>query len=59
MNLHAKIHVIYAGHKKSIRDAHMKILQLERIHANRTAKENEQVFKKIINIIEEAADDNK
>lgn len=38
----------------NIRDAYLKILQLEKVHKTRTARENEEIIRRLDKIIEEA-----
>ena len=57
MRLEARITVLLSKYPKNVRDAYMKIIQLERVHKTRTARENEEVQKRIEKIIQEATDE--
>lgn len=54
MRIETKITTTLLKYPKSIRDAYMKILQLEKVHKTRTAKENEEVLNRINAVIQEA-----
>lgn len=54
MRIETKITTTLMKYPKNIRDAYMKILQLEKVHKTRTAKENDEVLKRINVIIQEA-----
>ncbi|BFK80935.1 hypothetical protein I3900191A7_10800 [Clostridium baratii] len=41
-------------YEKNIRDAYLKILQLEKVHKARTYRENDEILKRFEEIIEEA-----
>lgn len=41
-------------YEKNIRDAYLKILQLEKVHKARTSRENDEILKRFEEIIEEA-----
>lgn len=55
--IRAKIHVTMSKYDIKIRDAYMKILELEKIHKTRNSKENEIIIKRINAILREAEDE--
>ena len=57
MRINTRVTITLVKYPKNIRDAYMKIIQLEKIHKNRTMKENEEVLKRIDLIIQEAVDE--
>lgn len=57
--LNEEILEIYKNYDKSIRDAHLKILALEKHYKNRTSKDNEVILNKILEYVGESSDDNK
>ena len=57
MRLETRITVLLGKYPKNVRDAYMKIIQLERVHKTRTARENEEVQKRIEKIIQEATNE--
>ncbi|PRR70316.1 hypothetical protein [Clostridium thermopalmarium] len=57
MRIETKITLTLMKYPTHIRDAYTKILTLESIHKTRTAKENEEILKRIISIIQEASDE--
>lgn len=57
MRINTKVTITLMKYPQNIRDAYMKILQLEKIHKNRTIKENEEVLKRIGSIIQEVVDE--
>lgn len=59
MDLRTEITVIYKQYSESIKDAHMKVLALEKNHKTRTSSDKEEIIKKIMKILEEATIDNK
>lgn len=58
MSLKTKVSDTYNKYDKFIREAHMKIIQLEKVNKNRTSKENDAILKEIDKIIEEVLHDN-
>ncbi|MDY6228883.1 MAG: hypothetical protein SPH93_14700 [Clostridium sp.] len=58
MNVRDKMLETYNKYDKEIREAHMKIVQIEKIYKNKTRKENENIIESILEIIEEVTNDN-
>lgn len=58
MDIRNRVLDTYMKYDKNIREAHMKIVQIEKVHKNRTHKENEGIIDNILEIIEEVANDN-
>lgn len=59
MRLETEITLIYKNYDKSIRDAHSKLLSLEKTYKNRTSKDKEIIMQRIMKILEDATNDNK
>lgn len=62
MSLNTKMHTgvtrIYMKHNKSMREAHSKLLNLEKVYKVRLAKDNTIVIDKILKIVEDVVNDN-
>ena len=59
MRLETEITMIYKKYSKEIRDAHSKILNLEKIYKSRASGDQVKIKESILKILEEAANDNK
>lgn len=58
MDLNKRISDLYEKYDDKITNAHVKIIELERVYRNRTRSENDKVIKDIEKIIEEVTNDN-
>lgn len=58
MDVREQVIDTYMKYTQKVRDAHTKIIQLEKSYKSRTRKEDENIIDNIVRIIEEVADDN-
>ena len=59
MRLETEITLIYKKYSKEIREAHSKVLSLEKTYRNRTNKDKEIIKQRIIKIVGDTCNDNK
>lgn len=59
MRLETEITMIYKKYSKNIREAHSKILSVEKTYKNRTSSDKEEIMKRVLKILEETVNDNK
>lgn len=58
MDIKEKLRETYSKYDENIRNAHMKIVQIEKMYKNKTRKENDNIIDNIKKIIDEVSNDN-